>query len=99
MRAFDFRLETRGCTFDYVEIFDGRDPTAPVLGRYCGRALSKVPIRSSSNYLFIVFQSDLSREDFGFSANYRIMSANPGCDGAVMVRCCLRITLMASFTT
>ena len=78
-------METRGCTFDYVEIFDGRDPTAPVLGRFCGRALPNVPIRSTSNYLYVVFQTDLSREDFGFSAKYQIVSASPGCDGTTMV--------------
>ena len=51
---------------DWVEIHDGANSTAPIIGtQFCG---SKIPnaIVSSGNEPFIKFQSDYSGEDKGY---------------------------------
>ena len=30
------------CSYDFVELFDGEDDTAPLLGRFCGNTVSRV---------------------------------------------------------
>lgn len=38
-RTFEVEEET-DCGYDYMELFDGYDSTAPRLGRYCGSGVS-----------------------------------------------------------
>ncbi|XP_029134023.2 cubilin [Labrus bergylta] len=65
-------LESHGsCTFDYVEVRDGRLETDALIGKYCGSSLP-APIRSSSNYLWIRFRSDSSVSRAGFRAVYTV---------------------------
>ncbi|XP_054478628.1 cubilin [Anoplopoma fimbria] len=63
------------CTFDYVEVRNGRMETDPLIGRYCGSSLP-APILSSSNFLWIRFRSDSSVSRAGFRAVYTV-----GCGG------------------
>ncbi|KAG7243889.1 hypothetical protein INR49_006044 [Caranx melampygus] len=42
------------CTYDHIEIYDGRDGKAPSLGRFCGTKKPQ-PIMSSGNKMFIRF--------------------------------------------
>ncbi|KAM4718445.1 cubilin [Anableps anableps] len=58
-----------GCSFDYVEVRDGRLETDPLIGKYCGSTLP-APILSSSNSLWIRFKSDNSVSRAGFRAVY-----------------------------
>uniref|UniRef100_A0A671XF34 Cubilin n=1 Tax=Sparus aurata TaxID=8175 RepID=A0A671XF34_SPAAU len=65
-------LETHSnCSFDYVEVRDGRMETDPLIGRYCGSSLP-APILSSSNFLWIRFRSDSSVSKAGFRAVYEV---------------------------
>lgn len=57
------------CTYDHIEIYDGRDGKAPSLGRFCGTKKPQ-PITSSSNKLFIHFFSDNSVQKKGFEASH-----------------------------
>uniref|UniRef100_A0A3Q3MXM2 Cubilin n=1 Tax=Mastacembelus armatus TaxID=205130 RepID=A0A3Q3MXM2_9TELE len=59
------------CTFDYVEVRDGRMETDPLIGKYCGSTLP-APILSSSNSLWIRFKSDSSVSRAGFRAIYTV---------------------------
>ncbi|XP_014830968.1 PREDICTED: cubilin, partial [Poecilia mexicana] len=59
------------CSFDYVEVRDGRMETDPLIGKYCGSTLP-APIRSSSNSLWIRFKSDSSVSRAGFRAAYSV---------------------------
>ncbi|XP_054878715.1 cubilin isoform X1 [Poeciliopsis prolifica] len=59
------------CSFDYVEVRDGRMETDLLIGKYCGSTLP-APIRSSSNSLWIRFKSDSSVSRAGFRAAYSI---------------------------
>ncbi|XP_068160694.1 cubilin [Antennarius striatus] len=65
-------LETHSsCSFDYVEVRDGRLETDPLIGKYCGSTLPS-PIASSSNFLWIRFKSDSSVSHAGFRAVYTV---------------------------
>ncbi|XP_042200474.1 bone morphogenetic protein 1-like isoform X2 [Callorhinchus milii] len=57
------------CAYDHLEVYDGRDPKAKVLGRLCG---SKKPeaLTSTFNRIFIKFFSDNSVQKRGFEAAY-----------------------------
>uniref|UniRef100_A0A673JBD6 Metalloendopeptidase n=1 Tax=Sinocyclocheilus rhinocerous TaxID=307959 RepID=A0A673JBD6_9TELE len=57
------------CTYDHIEIYDGRDEKAPSLGRYCGTKKPQ-PIISSGNKMFIRFFSDNSVQKKGFEASH-----------------------------
>lgn len=41
-QTFEVEEET-DCGYDYMELFDGYDSTAPRLGRYCGSGVSPLP--------------------------------------------------------
>lgn len=59
------------CDFDYVEVRDGMQETAPLIGKYCGSVLP-VPLTSSSNTMWIRFKSDNSASHAGFRAVYTV---------------------------
>ncbi|XP_059183305.1 cubilin [Centropristis striata] len=68
----DMNVESHStCTFDYVEVRDGRMETDPLIGKYCGSSLP-APILSSSNSLWIRFRSDSSVSRAGFRAVYTV---------------------------
>ncbi|XP_068429817.1 inactive serine protease PAMR1 isoform X1 [Clinocottus analis] len=45
------------CRYDHVEVRDGGDLSAPVIGRFCGARLPP-PVRSSGNLVHVLFTSD-----------------------------------------
>uniref|UniRef100_A0A8C2WB63 Peptidase domain containing associated with muscle reration 1 n=1 Tax=Cyclopterus lumpus TaxID=8103 RepID=A0A8C2WB63_CYCLU len=45
------------CRYDYVEVRDGGDLSAPVIGRFCGDR-PPPPVRSSGNLVHVLFASD-----------------------------------------
>ncbi|NXC49902.1 BMP1 protein, partial [Penelope pileata] len=57
------------CAYDHLELYDGRDARAPLLGRFCG-AKEPEPITSSSNRMFLKFVSDNSVQKKGFEATH-----------------------------
>ncbi|KAM3593822.1 uncharacterized protein V6R79_022582 [Siganus canaliculatus] len=66
----DMNLESHSsCSFDYVEVRDGRMETSPLIGKFCGNS-RPAPILSSSNSLWIRFKSDNSVSRAGFRAVY-----------------------------
>ncbi|KAL3836256.1 hypothetical protein ACJMK2_021695 [Sinanodonta woodiana] len=69
-------LEGHGiCTYDYVEVRDGADETAPLLGRYCGNQIPAT-LTTTQNSLFVKFRSDISVASSGFRATWAV-----GCGG------------------
>ena len=66
--SFDFR-------HDSLEIYDGDSNTSDTLGKYCGYSLPGSQI-SSSNHLFIHFQSDRLGTETGFKLEYNATSKN-----------------------
>ncbi|KAL1493429.1 hypothetical protein ABEB36_011486 [Hypothenemus hampei] len=64
-------------TYDYIEIFNGRDETYPLLGKFKHYAKA-MSIDSSSNNVFIRFKADSSFEGRGFYAMYHARIAKCG---------------------
>ncbi|XP_050561143.1 cubilin-like [Spodoptera frugiperda] len=67
---------TPGCRDDYIEIFDGRDTSANVLGKYCYMTPELSNIQTSSNYAYIKFRSDVFQGGKGFLFNYNTVCNN-----------------------
>uniref|UniRef100_H2ZHT4 Metalloendopeptidase n=1 Tax=Ciona savignyi TaxID=51511 RepID=H2ZHT4_CIOSA len=66
----EFELESQpDCAYDHLEIYDGADATAAILGRYCG-SKRPTPIVASTNHMFVKFFSDASVQKRGFSASH-----------------------------
>ncbi|XP_059158913.1 low-density lipoprotein receptor-related protein 12-like [Physella acuta] len=59
-----------GCPYDYLEVYDGRDTNADLIGQYCTDAPGLVT--SSGNSLTVTFTSDTSNNFTGFIATYVI---------------------------
>ncbi|CAG01622.1 unnamed protein product, partial [Tetraodon nigroviridis] len=57
------------CTYDRIELYDGKDGKASLLGRFCGTK-KPPPVTSSGNKLFIRFFSDNSVQKKGFEASH-----------------------------
>ena len=57
------------CAYDKVTVYDGVDNSATRLGRYCGTTLPGEVI-STTNSLFVSFQSDSSVTKVGFNIKY-----------------------------
>ncbi|KZS21868.1 Tolloid 2-like protein, partial [Daphnia magna] len=68
----DMESQPSGCAFDYVEVRNGRDRRAPLVGRYCN-SFSLVPIVSKSTSLYVKFKSDSSLAGRGFKARYETL--------------------------
>ncbi|XP_072020163.1 LOW QUALITY PROTEIN: cubilin-like [Amphiura filiformis] len=58
------------CGYDYLEVRDGFDASAPFVGRYCHSDSIPPPFRSSGNTLWLKFSSDGSVSEGGFRATY-----------------------------
>ena len=58
-----------GCNRDYVQVLDGVDENAPLIGKFCGTT-SPSPITSQGMALFVQFVSDPSFQATGFRATY-----------------------------
>ncbi|TNN46927.1 Inactive serine protease PAMR1 [Liparis tanakae] len=58
------------CRHDYVEVRDGGDLSAPVIGRFCGDRLPP-PVRSSGSLVHVLFVSDGYDNFDGFALAFR----------------------------
>ncbi|XP_075924104.1 neuropilin-2 isoform X1 [Petromyzon marinus] len=67
--------KTSECRFDYVEVRDGRDTNAEVLGKFCGN-IPPSALVSSGPVLYIHFQSDYSTQGAGFSLRFEIQATD-----------------------
>ena len=63
------------CSCDHVEIRDGSDGNSPSLGRFCG-VNKPPPIQSTGRFLWVEFDSDLTRNKEGFNATYTAVGTN-----------------------
>jgi cubilin len=71
------------CVYDYLEIFDGDNESAPLLvDRLCGSVPPSDAIISSGNSMLVRFVSDFSVSGEGFQAAYReVIGPALGCGG------------------
>ncbi|XP_061150373.1 neuropilin-1a-like isoform X1 [Syngnathus typhle] len=73
-----FDLEDRDCKYDYVEVYNGDDELAPMLGKFCGK-IAPSPIISSGDHLLIKFVSDYETHGAGFSVRYEVFKTGQEC--------------------
>ncbi|XP_078095368.1 bone morphogenetic protein 1-like [Mustelus asterias] len=57
------------CAYDHLELYDGKDAKAKVIGRFCGSKKPE-PLISTFNRMFIKFFSDNSVQKKGFEATH-----------------------------
>ncbi|XP_072939478.1 tolloid-like protein 1 [Epargyreus clarus] len=70
LRFHSFEVENHDtCNYDKVQVRDGDAMDSPLIGMFCGH---KIPpdIRSTSNKLLVIFESDSSVQKAGFSATF-----------------------------
>ena len=67
-----------GSCSDSLTIYDGPDSNSPMLAKYCRKHDESYfyEVMSSSNSLFIDFQSDYVVQSSGFKASYKFMTGN-----------------------
>ncbi|XP_005335338.2 tolloid-like protein 2 [Ictidomys tridecemlineatus] len=66
----EFEIEQhQECAYDHLEMYDGPDTLAPILGRFCG-SKKPDPVVASGSSLFLRFYSDASVQRKGFQAAY-----------------------------
>ncbi|XP_066573752.1 neuropilin-1a isoform X2 [Amia ocellicauda] len=73
-----FDLEDRECKYDYVEVRDGGDENAQLVGKHCGK-IAPSPVVSTGNQLYIKFVSDYETHGAGFSIRYEVFKTGPEC--------------------
>lgn len=54
----------------FLQIYDGKDNTAHLLGAYTGASLRGLTLSSTSNHLWLEFNSDMEGTDEGFQLVY-----------------------------
>ncbi|XP_053215446.1 cubilin [Podarcis raffonei] len=68
-----FQLEAessvQNCRYDYVQLFDGSNENATVVGKFCGFRVP-APFLSTDNFLTIKFVTDMYVERAGFNVTY-----------------------------
>ncbi|XP_013793842.2 tolloid-like protein 2, partial [Limulus polyphemus] len=70
LRFLTFEIEhEQDCGYDFVEVYDGYDDSAPHLGHFCGNKLPPEFV-STGNSLLLRFRSDDTINVKGFSAAY-----------------------------
>nr|XP_042140738.1 deleted in malignant brain tumors 1 protein isoform X1 [Peromyscus maniculatus bairdii] len=69
----DVQLEG-GCSYDYIEIFDGPHHSSPLIARVCDGAMGS--FTSTSNFMSVRFITDHSVTRRGFQAQYYSVYAN-----------------------
>ena len=60
--------------YDFVDVYDGLDANAPLLGSFSGSDLPP-SLTAGSGKMHLVFKTDFSENDSGWSANYSCSSA------------------------
>uniref|UniRef100_A0A8C6WS33 Neuropilin 1 n=1 Tax=Neogobius melanostomus TaxID=47308 RepID=A0A8C6WS33_9GOBI len=73
-----FDLEDRDCKYDFVEVYNGANESAPMVGKFCGK-IAPSPIISSGGQLTVKFVSDYETHGAGFSIRYEVFKTGPEC--------------------
>lgn len=68
-----------------MEVYNGGDESAPMLGKFCGK-IAPSPIISSGQQLLIKFVSDYETHGAGFSVRYEVFKTGGWCSDKQEVR-------------
>lgn len=58
------------CNYDYLEIYDGANTSAPLIGRYCNGTLPPASITSATGDILIKFRADVGLHLQGFRIDW-----------------------------
>ena len=64
-------FNSNNCGWDYLEIRNGASSNGPLISKRCGRGIIPAPITSSSNYLFLRFNTDGSVTGRGWQISFQ----------------------------
>ncbi|CAH0562353.1 unnamed protein product [Brassicogethes aeneus] len=81
-----FNLEfSKGCRYDWLQIYDGPTSAAHSIGRFCGKNFpNNGTIISTHNVVFVWFHSDNTISNEGFQVNWT--TTEPECGGVYVVK-------------
>uniref|UniRef100_A0A8C8VJG7 Multiple EGF like domains 8 n=1 Tax=Pelusios castaneus TaxID=367368 RepID=A0A8C8VJG7_9SAUR len=68
------------CTYDYLFVYDGNSPRAPLLASLSGSTLPP-PLEATSGKMLLHLFSDANYNLLGFNASYRVSLCPRGCSG------------------
>ncbi|XP_071443305.1 cubilin [Hetaerina americana] len=81
MNFFTLQIEAHpNCSYDFLEVRDGLQPSSPLLNKYCNSTLPS-PLVTSGNNALLYFHSDNSSSDYGFQLTFSKVAGTPGCGG------------------
>ena len=67
---------TYQCGSDNVKIFDGKNSSATLIGKYCG-SHNPFSVETTTNNMFVTFRSDRSLNYYGFKATFDMKAVRP----------------------
>ena len=59
-----------GCGYDYLEVYDGPDATAPLIDTYCNNNMPPATLSSTASSVTLVFHSDPGVQKSGFEIDW-----------------------------
>jgi len=80
LRFNSFHLEEKreGTCYDFLEIRNGRSPSSPIIGRFCGETV--IPhLTSNTDAIYLHFVSDHVTSAGGFSLEYHTAATDESC--------------------
>ena len=77
LQYFDFVLESSfNCNSDNVKIYEGKNSSATLIGKYCGEK-NPFNVETPRSYMYITFKSDRSLNYRGFKASFVMEAMRP----------------------
>lgn len=77
LQFFDFVLEKGyDCGSDNVKIYEGKNSSATLIGKYCGKK-NPFKVETPTSYMYITFKSDRSLNYRGFRASFVMEASSP----------------------
>lgn len=77
LQYFDFVLESSfNCNSDNVKIYEGKNSSATLIGKYCGKK-NPFNVETPRSYMYITFKSDRSLNYRGFKASFVMEAMRP----------------------
>ncbi|KAJ6666688.1 hypothetical protein lerEdw1_020412 [Lerista edwardsae] len=75
-----FNLQNYGCQYEFLEVRNGSDASAPLLGKYCGDAIPD-PVFPRNHVVYLRFKSDILIHGEGYEITWT--SSPTGCGGTL----------------
>lgn len=74
--SFDVEAGQSNCNYDYLEVYDGPNTSASLIGKYCNNSLPPSTISSTGGAITLKFHSDQGVEESGFEIDWQCQMPN-----------------------